>query len=194
MYTLTYITSNPEKVNEAKEILPGLVWQKMHLAEIQSLDSEEIITAKMMQAVAEFPDADERVLVVEDVSLNFHNCQGLPGPLVKWFLKTIGADGLYTMAKAFNAYGASVVLTVGVKAPGGKPMFFKGEVEGNIVPPRGKAEKHFGFDPIFAPKGMSKTYGEMTPEEKNAVSHRGLALRKVREYLENKLSWQFQAS
>jgi hypothetical protein len=42
-----------------------------------------------------------------------------------------------------------------------------------------------GYDPVFIPEGFTKTFGEMQPEEKLAVSHRGRALRKLRAYLES---------
>jgi XTP/dITP diphosphohydrolase len=45
------------------------------------------------------------------------------------------------------------------------------------VAPRG--DNGFGFDQVFLPDGADKTYGEMTPGEKNVVSHRGKALREL---------------
>ena len=54
---------------------------------------------------------------------------------------------------------------------------FVGKVHGRIVwPPRG--EHGFGYDPFFEPDGQSLTFGEMTANQKNAVSHRSIALRK----------------
>ena len=41
----------------------------------------------------------------------------------------------------------------------------------------------FGFDPLFVPEGAEKSFAEMTPGEKNAISHRGRAVRKLAEYL-----------
>ncbi|MGH6943480.1 MAG: non-canonical purine NTP pyrophosphatase, partial [Geminicoccaceae bacterium] len=52
----------------------------------------------------------------------------------------------------------------------------EGRVQGRIVdPPRGAGG--FGYDPIFEPEGHARTFAEMPPEEKNAQSHRALALR-----------------
>lgn len=51
--------------------------------------------------------------------------------------------------------------------------------------PRG--ENGFGYDPIFFPKGETRTIAEMSEEEKNQISHRSIALRRVVEYLSNKL-------
>ena len=65
-----------------------------------------------------------------------------------------------------------------------KPIVFRGEVQGQIVSPRGGT--NFGWDPVFLPNGYTKTFAEMSPEEKNAISHRRIAVLKLKEYLENK--------
>jgi XTP/dITP diphosphohydrolase len=44
-----------------------------------------------------------------------------------------------------------------------------------VLPPRG--EQGFGWDPVFLPEGESRTYGELGPQEKDALSHRGRAWR-----------------
>ncbi|WP_246984556.1 non-canonical purine NTP pyrophosphatase [Halorientalis marina] len=67
-------------------------------------------------------------------------------------------------------------------ADGDHPVkIFEGYVPGTIVPPRG--EGGFGYDPIFEYDG--RTFAEMSPEEKNAVSHRGKALAEFAEWYEN---------
>ena len=62
--------------------------------------------------------------------------------------------------------------------PDGGAEYFRGEVEGTLVwPPRG--ERGFGFDPVFLPDGETKTFGEMSPQEKQGaaapLSHRARA-------------------
>lgn len=58
---------------------------------------------------------------------------------------------------------------------GMEPQFFEGTVEGRIaMEPRGSGG--FGYDPVFIPEGHSRTFSEFSPEEKNALSHRGRAL------------------
>ena len=60
---------------------------------------------------------------------------------------------------------------------------FEGIFEGDILPaPRGK--KGFGYDPVFVPKGYDKTVAELSEDEKNTISHRALALKKVAAFLE----------
>ncbi|MDE6793536.1 MAG: non-canonical purine NTP pyrophosphatase, partial [Muribaculaceae bacterium] len=65
---------------------------------------------------------------------------------------------------------------------GEKEYLFKGEVEGTIsTEPHGKGG--FGYDPIFIPIESGVAFAEMTPEEKNAISHRGRAMRKFIDFL-----------
>lgn len=55
-----------------------------------------------------------------------------------------------------------------------RAKIFIGRTNGNIVHPRGS--QNFGWDPIFLPEGSSKTYAEMSNEEKNSISHRFKAI------------------
>ncbi len=66
-------------------------------------------------------------------------------------------------------------------ADGGRFFYTEGQIEGRIVRPRGESE--FGFDRYFQPDGETKTFGEMTKEEKNAISHRKLGWKAMREML-----------
>lgn len=60
--------------------------------------------------------------------------------------------------------------------------YFEGKIEGNII-----SEKiglnGFGYDPVFIPKGYTKTFAEMTLSEKNIISHRAIAIDKLKHYL-----------
>ena len=62
----------------------------------------------------------------------------------------------------------------------------RGECEGEILfAPRG--ENGFGYDPIFRPLGQEKSMAELTAEEKNAISHRGRALREFMKIFKEKI-------
>lgn len=65
---------------------------------------------------------------------------------------------------------------------GGEEHLFKGIVEGRIID-REAGHEGFGYDPLFVPDGYTKTFAEMTTEEKNAISHRARAVRKLAAYL-----------
>ena len=68
---------------------------------------------------------------------------------------------------------------------GGEEHLFEGIVEGHIIDHE-SGEEGFGYDPLFVPDGFDRTFAEMTAEEKNAVSHRGRAVRKLVAYLHEK--------
>lgn len=64
----------------------------------------------------------------------------------------------------------------------GKELQFEGIVEGRILEEE-RGQEGFGYDPLFVPDGCDKTFAEMSADEKNAVSHRGRAIRKLAAYL-----------
>lgn len=64
---------------------------------------------------------------------------------------------------------------------GGKEICFEGVVEG-IITTSERGEGGFGYDPMFQPEGYDKTFAEIAPEEKNAISHRGRAVAKLAEW------------
>ncbi|MEC7951095.1 MAG: non-canonical purine NTP pyrophosphatase, partial [Bacteroidota bacterium] len=64
----------------------------------------------------------------------------------------------------------------------GEEHLIEGQCKGFIEPARSGAEG-FGYDPVFKPEGHSCTFAEMAPEEKNAISHRGRAVRAMVEQL-----------
>ena len=68
--------------------------------------------------------------------------------------------------------------------PNGDVLRARGTMEGKILF-AARGHNGFGYDPLFQTDGYDRSNGELTPEEKNAISHRGKALRKIREELEN---------
>jgi XTP/dITP diphosphohydrolase len=66
--------------------------------------------------------------------------------------------------------------------PDGREVHAEGTCEGTLIAePRGAGG--FGYDPIFEPAGLDETMAELTPEQKHRISHRGRALRALRELL-----------
>jgi len=174
---ITFVTGSQNKYDEAKQIIPDLERQDVDLVEIQGIDPKQIIGHKLEEAKKSL----QGNMVVEDTSLYFESLDGLPGPLIKWFMKTVGNDGLVKMAETFGNFKATAKCIIGLSKEDGSVEYFEGSIEGKIVPPRG--ENGFGWDPIFQPVGWEKTFADMTQEEKNQISMRKIAFQKLKEYL-----------
>ncbi|RYE22896.1 MAG: non-canonical purine NTP pyrophosphatase, partial [Sphingobacteriales bacterium] len=64
----------------------------------------------------------------------------------------------------------------------GEAHYFKGTCEGTLLEAR-KGGGGFGYDPIFMPDGYNQTFGELAPDIKNSISHRGKAIRQMAAFI-----------
>ncbi|KAG0296895.1 hypothetical protein BGZ96_008250 [Linnemannia gamsii] len=177
---LVFVTGNKNKLAETRRILGDhfqLESVNIDLPELQGTN-QEIALEKCRQAskIVNGP------VFVEDTGLGFNALNGLPGPYIKWFLEGVGLEGLNKMLVGFSDKGAAaycnIVYTTG---PDVEPIIFEGRVEGKIVDARGPTS--FGWDPVFQPDGYDQTYAEIDSSIKNTMSHRFLAVCKLRAYL-----------
>jgi len=98
---LYFITGNKDKFEEVRSILTNIEQLDIDLPEIQEIDAKVIIKAKLLQAL----NHKEAEFILEDASLYLDCLNGLPGPLIKWFMKTIGNEGLFNIIEELqNAY------------------------------------------------------------------------------------------
>ncbi len=158
--TLYFVTGNAGKFAEVKSYLPSVEQLPIDLVEVQSNDAKDIITAKLKEAQKNCLGE----ILVEDTSLYFKGLNGLPGPLIKWFMKSLGVEGLSSLATQIGNNTATAVSIFGYISQNGDISFFEGSVDGVIVESRGS--NGFGWDSIFMPTGSSKTFAEMSVEEK----------------------------
>lgn len=178
---ITLVTGNLNKLAELQAIFPqeaNLTHAKLDIAEIQgeNADPHEILEDKLRKAYAIL----KAPVIVEDVSAELNCLNGMPGPFVKFFEKKLGKAALWILAQHADDKGAHMRCTMGYY-DGNRFEVVDGVVEGTIVPPRG--ENGFGFDFVFVPDGHDRTTAEMTAEEKNQISWRALAARKLVERL-----------
>ena len=176
---LILVSSNPNKAIEAERILKmPLLRASLTLPEIQAASVEEITRFKLDTARSK----GYHRLVVEDVSLGFDELGNFPGPYVRWLLEAAGGTGLAAIAYALNNRAAKAECCVAYW-DGNEGHVFLGECAGEVlVQPRG--EKRFGWDAWFQPRGSDKTFAEMSDDEKDRVSHRGDAYRKLAAHLQ----------
>jgi XTP/dITP diphosphohydrolase len=81
-----------------------------------------------------------------------------------------------------NANRTACFRTVIALIQGDGAQFFEGKIDGTIATqPRG--ESGFGYDPIFVPQGYMVSFAQLSADEKNTISHRALAVKKLVEFL-----------
>jgi non-canonical purine NTP pyrophosphatase (RdgB/HAM1 family) len=145
----------------------------LDLPEIQSLDYLEVARAKAEEAWRRIG----RPLVVEEAGLDLAALNGFPGPLVKWMLKAVGAEGLARAATALGDARATARCVLLYKDED-REAVAQGSTEGTLVLP-GRGAHGFGWDPVFLPQGSHHTFAELTGQEKDTLSHRGKAWREL---------------
>ncbi|KAK2765901.1 nucleoside triphosphate pyrophosphohydrolase ham1 [Arachnomyces sp. PD_36] len=176
--TINFITGNKNKLAEVEALIGDVVEVQNRAIDIPEIQGtiEEIAKEKCRKAA----DAVQGPVLTEDTALSFNALGGLPGPYIKWFLESLGHEGLNKMVDPYEDKSAEAICTFAFSTgPGAEPILFQGRREGRIVRPRGPAK--FGWDPVFEYRGQ--TYAEMEKEEKNKISHRYLALLKLKEWI-----------
>jgi non-canonical purine NTP pyrophosphatase (RdgB/HAM1 family) len=171
---LTFITSSANKLAEVERILGRpLERAALPLEEIQAIGLEPVVHHKAHQAYAHLG----RPVLVEDTGLAFAAWNGLPGALIKWFLATLGTEGICRLLRGETNRVARATSLFGY-CDGTGCQVFSGTVSG-IVPEVPRGANGFGWDAIFQPHGSDRTFAEMTPEEKDRFSMRRLALKEL---------------
>jgi XTP/dITP diphosphohydrolase len=180
-----FATGNVNKFNEARSILGpyGIAVGMLRVKgdEIQSDSLKEIAQTSAINAFKR----SRLPIFVEDAGLFIDALSGFPGPYAAYAYKTIHNSGILRLmenVKNRQAKFQSVIAYFDETLC--EPECFDGESIGEITltERRQKGKSAFGFDPIFQPVGSSKSFAEMTIEEKNGFSHRAMALRKFAEW------------
>ncbi|NTU24822.1 XTP/dITP diphosphatase [Bacillus tequilensis] len=187
-------THNPGKVKEFKEILEPKGYDVKSLAEIgfteeieetgHTFEENAILKA---EAVAK---AVNKMVIADDSGLSIDNLGGKPGVYSARYAGE-QKDDQANMEKVLSELKgiekeqrtARFRCALAVSIPGAETKTVEGHVEGYIAEePRG--EYGFGYDPIFIVKDKDKTMAELTSDEKNKISHRADALKKLSKLLE----------
>ena len=145
----------------------------LDLPEPQSLDPSDVARSKARDAWQRL----RRPVLVEDSGLGIEAWGGFPGALVKWLEKAAGLETIVRMVDSFPDRRARAVCALAC-FDGESLIEARGETEGRIAAtPTGTLG--FGWDPIFVPDGFDRTYAELSATEKDSVSHRGRAWRRL---------------
>jgi len=177
-----FVTGNVHKFNEARRLLAeyniATAMLRMKTMEIQDDNIESIAKASVIDAARR----SHLPLIVEDAGLFIDALNGFPGPYSSYVYRTLGKEGILKLLENHRDRKAQFRSVVAFHGLGRILRCFHGFVEGRIAEEI-RGSFGFGFDPIFEPiEYTAKTFGEMTAEEKNRISHRARALRKFAEW------------
>lgn len=185
-----FATANINKFNEARSILSkyGVATGMLKLKgdEIQSENLREIAAKSAQNAYQN----SKMPIFVEDAGLFIDALSGFPGPYAAYVFHTIKNRGILKLMEQQKNRGASFqsIIAYCDDKNRDEPQCFFGESKGQITKSERveQGKSGFGFDPIFQPNGSSKTFAEMTIEEKNGYSHRANAIHKFAKWYTKK--------
>lgn len=191
---IVFATGNEGKMKEVRMILADLGLEVLSMKEAgidisieeDGLTFEENAVIKAKAVQARVPEA---IVLADDSGLEVDYLDRQPGV---YSARYMGEDTPYEVKNAAiirklsgvsgDERSARFVCAIAAALPGGRILTTQGTIEGEIAhKPAG--EEGFGYDPIFYVPDFHATTAELSPEQKNAVSHRGRALRAMKKKL-----------
>lgn len=191
---LLLATNNAGKVAEFRQLLEGCGWEPVTPEDIGlNLSVEEVgqtYAENASMKAGAYAKASGVVTLADDSGLEVDALGGRPGVLSARYAGSDRTDRERVEALLKELAGipdekrtARFRAVIAIAEPGGRIELVEGTVEGRIAhEPRG--ENGFGYDPVFLLPERGMTTAELPSDEKNAVSHRGLAAQKAKDVLE----------
>ena len=198
MQKLLLATKNPAKVREYFRLLEGIPYEIVTLADVsidQVVDETEATLKENAALKAKaYASLSNLLTLSDDSGLEVDALGGEPGALSARFAGEGASDKMridYLLAKLSGIpreqRTARFQCMIAIASLDGEVALCQGECQG-IIAFEPKGDNGFGYDPIFYLTELGKTMAELSMDEKNAVSHRGLAVRKARRILEQRMS------
>ena len=198
MNRIIFATGNQGKLKEIKEIMAGLPLEVLSMKEAGlSVEVEEngstfvenaLIKARGLAALLKEKNI-EAIAMADDSGLEIDALNKEPGV---YSARYMGENTSYRIKNAklierlegvpVEKRTARFVCEIAMVLPDGREKTARGTIEGKIGYEE-RGENGFGYDPIFYLPDMSRTTAELSPEDKNEISHRGVALRKIEKEL-----------
>jgi len=187
-------TGNAGKVSEFRAILKDSAFSFLTSREIGFLKeveenastfrgNAEIKARAVFEYTSSKPEYKDCWVIADDSGLEVESLEGRPGIFsARYAGENATAVERYTkLLKEMEGKTnreARFVCCLCLIIPGSEPVFFDGECKGKILAaPQGTGG--IGYDPVFAPEGYSQSFGCMSEDEKNILSHRGRAIKNM---------------
>lgn len=189
---LVIATHNAGKLREIRELLAPYGIECLGAAELDLPEPEETGNTFVDNAelkARQAADLSGLPALADDSGLSVDALHGNPGIFsARWAEDEAGnRDFLRAMERVWReveaagpdaGHDAHFTCALSIAWPDGNIESFEGKVFGTLTwPPRG--DRGFGYDPMFVATGMDRTFGEIDPEQKHAISHRAEAFRKL---------------
>jgi len=176
VWRLFIITSNTGKLREFQSELSHLEIEVANIdegcEEIQADTLEEVV----VHCLGELKEKGVENVIIDDSGLFIDSLRGFPGVYSSYVFKTLGCKGVLRLIEGMKDRNAHFSCCIGCILTNGEEIVVTENVNGRIGS-KETGSQGFGFDPIFIPDGDSRTFAEMSIEEKNLISHRGRAIR-----------------
>jgi XTP/dITP diphosphohydrolase len=191
-HRIVLATRNAHKVLELKRILKHAGLPDVELVGLDSYpeipdvaETEDSFEGNAMLKAEAIAKATGLIAVADDSGLTVDALNGMPGILsARWAGKHGDDEANLRLVLAQlsdvpdGRRGGAFVCAAVAASPTGGRVAAEGQLRGSIIRiPRGS--NGFGYDPIFVPAGADRTTAELTADEKDAISHRGIAFREL---------------
>ncbi|MCI5885741.1 MAG: RdgB/HAM1 family non-canonical purine NTP pyrophosphatase [Clostridiales bacterium] len=193
MDTIVAATRNRHKIEEIEKILKEFDMSIVSrddagVPDVEIVEDGETFEENSYKKAYEIMKLSGRPSVADDSGLCVDYLGGAPGVMSARF--TPSGDDEENNRKVlellegvpFGDRTARYVAVITLVYPDGRTVSARGECEGHIIEEE-RGTNGFGYDPMFQPAGYDRTFGELSPEIKNRISHRAKALVKLREKL-----------
>ena len=185
---LVFVSGNIHKFQEIEQILSEysiqITFHQQETPELQSDSLEEIALFRAKHAFSLL----QKPLFVEDAGLFIESLNDFPGPYASYVFRTLGNPGILRLLKNISNRVAIFRTALALVLTETEILTFLGETKGEIA--TSERGTGWGFDPIFIPSNSNgQTYGEMSLDEKNQISHRRQSVQKLAEWLASHSSY-----
>lgn len=192
MKKLIFATNNKHKIEEVSSLLSGKV-EIVSLAaaglEGEIPETSDTLQGNALQKAQWVWERTGSDCFADDTGLEVEALGGAPGVYSARYAGEHCSfdDNINKLLAALQGEinRAAAFRTVVCLIENGNPKFFEGKIAGTILAER-HGEGGFGYDPIFMPDRYAVSFAEMPLEVKNLISHRGLAVKKLVDYLANR--------
>jgi len=195
--TLVIATRNPGKTAEIREILKGYPVTIRNLSDFGPIPEATEDGATFEENAYKKASLAARVLsfpaLADDSGLVVNALDGAPGVHSARFAGPDADDRqrsrlLLEKLRHATDRSAAFECVISVALPTGQALTYEGRCEG-VITTEPQGQSGFGYDPVFYYPPAGKTFARMTPEEKNRVSHRGIALEALKNEFDKVLRW-----